>query len=148
MESREERTDGRWCLMLGPRHNCLGQLQVFPTLGVGQTLFLLAGEGSGGLHLTTQSPTLPLCSSPFHPTPRCRRNIRNMSQRHKGPGGPRHQQHNSFLPLSHPSSPEPGLSFYLFPQTRDLPSAPRHRPRACVRVCPALPSVLPARVHP
>lgn len=26
--SREDRTDGRWCLMLGPRHNCLGLSQL------------------------------------------------------------------------------------------------------------------------
>lgn len=40
-----------------------------PTQGVGQTLFLLDGEGSGRLRLTTHSPTLPLCSSLFHPLP-------------------------------------------------------------------------------
>lgn len=102
-----------WTTSAGPNSRFL------PTLWVGQTLFLLAGEGSGGLHLTTQSPTLPLCSSLFHPTPRCRRNIRNMSQRRKGPEGPRHQQHNSF-PAPVPS---------LIPRTRAvlLPFPPNTR---------------------
>lgn len=97
-----------WKTSAGPHSGFL------PAPWAAQTLFLLVGEGRGRLHLTAQSPTLPLCSSPSRPSLGCR-TTRNTSQRRKGPGGPAHQQHNSFR-----VPPEPGLSFYL------APTPPKH----------------------
>lgn len=70
-----------------------------------------------------------------------RRNIRNMSQRRKGPGGPPHQQHNSF-PAPVPS---------LIPRTRAdfLPFPPKHEIFLRLRGTapgPVLVSALPFRL--
>lgn len=121
-----------------------------PAQGVGQTLFLLDREGCGQATLdrSVSNPSFDAGGIP---------GIRARGVR--GPGGPRTSSTipsvpvpvpapSLSLPTPHPHPPEPGLSFYLFPQTRDLPSALRHFLRACVSVCPALPSVLLARVHP
>lgn len=63
-----------------------------------------------------------------------------MSQRPKGPGGPRTSSTILPSPCPTPHPPEPGLSFYLSPKTRDLPSARGTSPG------PALVSALPFRL--
>lgn len=55
-------------------HNCLEMSQLAPTpcfsqpRGWGKHCSSLMGKDVGRLHLTAQSPTLPLCSSLFHPS--------------------------------------------------------------------------------
>lgn len=63
-----------------------------------------------------------------------------MSQRRKGPGRP--PPAAQFLPSPCTTLPEPGLSFYPFPKTRDLPS-PRRPLEPVVSVFPSVYSTCP-----